>query len=160
VRGELEASLSIETVPVTAVVPAGANVTWSVTDWLGVNTVLAVSPVSVKPVPVIETLEIVTFELPVLVRVAFKRPLLPIFTVPKLRLTGFDARSLVAVAAVPLKGIVSGDPGALLVSKIEPFRGPEPVGANVAEKVVLLPAAIDAGTVRPVMENPVPETVA
>ncbi len=121
---------------------------------------LAVSPVSVKPEPLIETLEIVTFELPVFVSVAFRRLLLPIFTVPKLRLTGFAARSLVAVAAVPLKGIVSGDPGALLVNKIEPLSGPEPVGANLAEKVVLLPAAIDAGTVRPVIENPVPETVA
>ena len=121
---------------------------------------MAASPVSVKPEPVIETVEIVTFELPVLVSVAFRRLLLPRFTTPKLRLTGFAARSLVAVAAVPLKGIVSGDPGALLVSKIEPLSGPEPVGANLAVRVVLLPAAMVAGTVRPVMENPVPETVA
>lgn len=73
---------------------------------------------------------------------------------------GFAPRRPVAVAAVPLKAIVRGEPGALLVSEIEPLTAPEPVGVNTAEKVVLAPAATVAGTVRPEIVKPEPDTVA
>jgi len=64
------------------------------------------------------------------------------------------------VAAVPLKAIVRGEAGALLVSKIEPLTAPEPEGVNTAVKVVLAPAATVAGSVSPLMVKPEPETVA
>ena len=129
-------------------------------DWLGVKTVLAGTPVSVKPAPVIATLEMVTFEFPLFVRVTLSGLLLPTSTVPKLKLVGLAPSSWVAVAADPVRGIVSGGEGALLVSKIEPLTAPEPVGVNTTVKVVLAPAAIVAGKVRPVMVKPEPETVA
>lgn len=129
-------------------------------DWLGVRTVFAATPVSVKPAPVIAILEMVTLEFPLLVRVVLSGLLLPTFTVPKLKLAGLAPSSLVAVAADPVRGIVSGEAGALFVSEIEPLTAPEPEGVNTTEKVVLAPAAIVAGTVRPVMVKPEPETVA
>jgi hypothetical protein len=46
------------------------------------------------------------------------------------------------------------------VSKIEPLTAPEPVGVKRAVKLVLAPAATVAGSVRPLMVKPEPETVA
>ena len=147
-------------VPVTLVAVVGAKATLSAIDWLGVRTVFAGTPVSVKPAPVIATLEIVTLEFPLLVRVVLNGLLLPTFTVPKLKLVKVAPSSLVAGAAEPVSAIVNGEVGALLVSKIEPLTAPEPVGVNKAEKVVLPPAATVAGTVRPEIVKPAPEAVA
>jgi hypothetical protein len=160
VSGELEALLVTVTVPVTLVAVVGAKATLSAIDWLGVKTVLAGTPVSVKPAPVMATLEMVTFEFPLFVRVALSGLLLPTFTVLKLKLVGLAPSSWVAMAADPVRGIVSGEEGALLVSEIEPLTAPEPVGVKTAEKVVLAPAATVAGVVRPEIVKPEPETVA
>ena len=120
----------------------------------------AAKPLRPKPVPDGVAAVMVRAAFPVLLKVTLCEPVLPTATLPKLTLAGLMVNCGWACAPTPLRGIVSGDPGALLVSKIEPLSGPEPVGANLAVKVVLLPAAMVAGTVRPVMENPVPETVA
>jgi hypothetical protein len=61
---------------------------------------------------------------------------------------------------VPLKEIVRGEFGALLTSETEPVTLPAEVGAKTTLKVVFFPAAIVAGTVRPLMLKPVPDTVA
>jgi hypothetical protein len=48
----------------------------------------------------------------------------------------------------------------LLASETEPVTLPDEVGPKTTLKVVFFPAAIVAGTVSPVMLNPVPDTVA
>ncbi len=127
---------------------------------MGVRVVPALTPLALKPVPVTVTLETVTLEFPVFVSVALKELLPATFTFPKLRLVGFAPSRKVAATPVPLSGIASGEPGALLTKEIEPVTLPAVVGAKAALNVVLPPAAIVTGTVRPVMVKPAPETVA
>jgi hypothetical protein len=119
-----------------------------------------VTPLVLNPVPVTVTPEIVTFELPVFVTVTFNGLVLPTFTFPKLRLVGLVPSRKVGATPVPLKEMASGDPSALLTSEIEPLALPEVLGAKTALNVALFPAAIVAGTVRPVMLKPLPETIA
>ena len=119
-----------------------------------------VTPLALKPAPETVTLEMVTFEFPVLVRLALSELLLPTFTLPKLRLVGFAVSTKVAVTPVPLKGIISGELGALLTSETAPVTLPAEVGANATLKVVLCPAAMVVGTGSPEMLKPAPETVA
>ena len=117
-------------------------------------------PLALRPVPVTLTLEIVTFAFPLFVRVALSELLLPIFTFPKLRIVGLAPSKNVAATPVPLKGIATGELGALLSSETEPVALPEVLGAKTALNVMLFPAAIVTGTVRPVMLKPGPETLA
>ena len=65
-----------------------------------------------------------------------------------------------AATPVPVNPIEKGEVGALLVSETEPLTAPAEVGEKTTLNVVFLPAAIVAGTVRPLMLKPVPETVA
>jgi hypothetical protein len=48
----------------------------------------------------------------------------------------------------------------LLTSETDPETAPVDAGPNATLNVVLLPAAIVAGTARPLMLNPAPDTVA
>src|SRR5216683_7227467 len=101
-----------------------------------------------------------TFEFPVLVRLALSE-LLPLrFTLPKLRLVGFAVSRKVAVTPVPLRARVRGEPGALLVMETLPLALPVAEGANCALNVVLCPAASVSGTDKPAMPKPVPEALA
>ena len=127
---------------------------------MGARVVPALTPLELNPVPVAVTLETVTFEFPVFVSVALKEPVPPTFTFPKLRLVGFAPSRKVAATPVPLSGIASGEPGALLTKETEPVTLTAVVGAKAALNVVLPPAAIVTGTVRPEMVKPAPETVA
>jgi len=127
---------------------------------LGVRVVPEVIPLALNPVPETVTLETVTLEFPVFVKVTLEEPLTPTFTLPKLRLVGFAPSSRVGATPVPLRAIASGEPGALLTIETEPVALPAVVGAKAALNVVLPPAAIVAGTVRPVMVKPAPDTVA
>jgi hypothetical protein len=86
--GEFVALLATDTLPVTLPAAVGANVTFSVADWLGDKIVPGVMPLALNPVPVGVTLEIVTFEFPLFVSVALKELVFPTFTFPKLRLVG------------------------------------------------------------------------
>lgn len=61
--------------------------------------------------------------------------------------------------AVPLSPILSGDPGALLVTETEPVSLPEAVGANVTVNEVVAPG-FSVPAVKPLSENPVPEALA
>jgi hypothetical protein len=132
----------------------------SVADWFGARMVPDVTPLVLNPVPVTVTPEIVTFALPEFVSVTLNELVLPTFTFPKFKLVGFVPSRKVAATPVPLKEMASGDPGALLTSEIEPLTLPEVLGAKTALNVALFPAAIVAGTVRPVMLKPLPETIA
>ena len=70
VVGELVALLATVTcAPVTLPPLVGANVTVSVAVCCGIKTVPAETPLVLKPAPVVLTEEIVTFELPLFVRV-------------------------------------------------------------------------------------------
>ena len=95
---------------------------------------------------------------PPLVRLMVCNPLLPTRTFPKFTAEGLAVSC--PCTPVPLSGIVVGDPGALLLMLILPNALPVEVGANWAVKEVLAPALIVCGTLRPLMLNPVPETVA
>ncbi len=76
------------TLPDTLPTPVGAKMTFSVTDWFGVKVVPALRPLVLSPAPEGDTLAIVTFEFPLLVKVNFSVLLLPSFTFPKLKLVG------------------------------------------------------------------------
>jgi len=127
---------------------------------LGVKVVPEVTPLALKPAPETVTLEMLTFEFPVFVKVTLEEPLPPTFTLPKLRLVGFTPSRKVAAAPVPLRAIVSGEPGALLVMETPPLALPVTEGANCPLKVVFCPAASVSGTDKPVMLKPVPEALA
>ncbi len=119
-----------------------------------------VTPLALKPAPEIVKLDTVTFEFPVLVRLALSKLLLPKFTLPKLRLVGLAVSRKVAVTPVPLRAIVSGELGALLTSETVPVTLPAAPGVKATLNVALLPAAMVSGTARPVMLKPLPDTVA
>jgi len=119
-----------------------------------------VTPLALKPAPEIVKLDIVTFEFPVLVRLALSKLLLPKFTLPKLRLVGFAVSRKVAVTPVPLRAIASGELGALLTSETAPVTLPAALGVKPTLNVALLPAAMVSGTVMPVRLKPLPDTVA
>lgn len=160
IAGEFVALLITLTLPLTLRATVGVNATVSAADWLGAKTVPDVRPLALRPVPVTVTLEIVTFAFPLFVRVAPSELLLPIFTFPKLRIVGLAPSKNVAATPVPLMGIASGEFGALLSSEIEPVTLPGVLGAKTALNVMLFPAAIVAGTVRPEMLKPGPKTLA
>ena len=77
-RGELEASETMATLPVTAPAAVGANLTENVTVCDGVKVTGNVRPVTENPAPVTVACEIVTFDPPVFVRVSDRLVLLPI----------------------------------------------------------------------------------
>src|SRR5712692_6027104 len=158
--GELVALLVTLTLPVTLPVTPGANNTFSVTDWLGVKMVLALTPLALKPAPVTVTPEMVTLEFPLLVSVTGNPLLPPTFTLPKLRLVGLAPSKNVATTPVPLKARVRGEPGALLVMETLPLALPAAEGANCALNVVFCPAASVSGTDKPAMLKPVPKALA
>jgi len=127
---------------------------------LGVKVVPEVTPLALKPAPETVTLEMLTFEFPVFVKVTLEEPLPPTFTLPRLRLAGFAPSRKVAATPVPLRAMVRGEPGALLTKETEPVMLAAVAGAKAVLNVVLPPAAIVAGTVRPAMVKPAPDTVA
>jgi hypothetical protein len=88
VAGEFVALLITLTLPLTFCATVGANATVSVADWLGAKTVPDVMPLVPNPAPVTVTLEMVTFEFPLFVRVTPNELLLPMFMFPKFKLVG------------------------------------------------------------------------
>ena len=119
-----------------------------------------VTPLTLNPAPVTVTLEMVIFEFPLFVSVAFKELVPPTFTFPNPTLVGFAPSSKVGATPIPLRGMAKGELGALLTSEAEPVTLPVEVGANTTLNVLFPPAAIVNGTVKPVMLKPVPETLA
>src|SRR6202021_2502924 len=106
--GELLALLLTATFPVTAPAVVGANVITRVAVWLGVS-VVPLTPVALKPVPVAVTPEIITFEFPVFVSVTFTDALLPSLTLLKLKLDGLALTAWGAVCPLPPKTRDSGE---------------------------------------------------
>ena len=86
------------------------------------------NPLMLKPVPETPPCEIVTMLVPEFVSVIICDPPLPTRTFPKFKLEGLAVR--VPCTAAPLKAIVAGDPGALLVIEMLPEALPVDAGAN------------------------------
>ena len=121
---------------------------------------MALTPLALYPAPDALTLEMVTLEFPLLVSVTFRELLLPVFTLPKLRLVGLAARRCVATTPVPLRLIPSGELGALLTREIEPVELVAVAGVKTALKLARFPAAMVNGVVKPLRLKPVPVTLA
>lgn len=151
VAGELIALLLIVT-PASLTVPAvvGANVTVRVSDCPGATTVPFEIPLAVNPAPATVTLEIVMFELPLLVTDVVRDSLLPSLTLPKDKLAGFTPSDSEAVAPVPDRSITSEEGVPFVVSVMLPLTAVGEDGVNTALKDVLPPAAIVIDVERPV----------
>ena len=100
--GEFAALLDTDTLPLALPAAFGSNVTFSVAVWLGASVVPAVTPVALNPVPDGATLEIVTLEFPLFINVTLKVLLLPIGTLPKLKLPGLVPSDRAAANPDPL----------------------------------------------------------
>jgi hypothetical protein len=81
--------------------------------------------------------------LPVFFSVITLELLLPTTTLPNETLVGLAEP--IASSPVPLKPIVAGDPGALLVIEMFPDALPSAGGAKLTEKVVFAPALMLTG---------------
>jgi hypothetical protein len=159
VAGEFVALLTICTEPLTAPALVGANCTVTVTDWFGFNISPAETPLAVTPAPDTFTAETVTLALPVLVKETLCELLLPVFTLPKLKLEELRLSVRVAATPVPLSAIDSGEFCALLVIVAEPLTAPAAVGAKLTVNVVVVFAASVVGKLKPVTLNPAPVNV-
>jgi hypothetical protein len=73
----------------------------------------------------------------------------PSFTLPYAKLAGVTLNPACATVPVPVRETVVGELGALLAIVMVPGRLPAVVGANVALKVALAPAAIVLGVTNP-----------
>lgn len=85
--------------------------------------------------------------------------MVPVFTVPKLRLDGVVEIVRVAATPVPLNATAVGEVGALLTSEILPVALPAACGANCALKVVDAPGFMESGRLTVLVLNPVPVTL-
>ena len=156
VVGDPAALLVRTTLPLTAVVPVGAKVT--VKELVPPAAIFrgVVSPLIVKPVPLIVALEIDSVALPALVIVTVLGLLLPSVTVPNA--TGEGLSEICGATPAPLKGRVFGELLALLVSVMLPDTFPVTVGANITVRIVEPPAFTVTGVVKPLSLNPAPLT--
>jgi hypothetical protein len=85
---------------------------------------------------------------------------LPTLTRPKVTFAGLIVSCGCPSVPVPLRLIVSGEPGTLLTIETLPATVPDEAGENFAEKETFCPAVMVEGTDKPVMLKPVPETTA
>jgi hypothetical protein len=107
-------------------------------------------PLDVTPAPDTFTAETVTLAFPVFVTVTLCELLLPVFTLPKLKLEALKLSVRVDEMPVPLSAIASGEFAALLVIDTEPFDEPAVVGAKLTLKLVVPFAASVIGRFKPV----------
>jgi len=159
VAGEFAALLFTNTLPVTEPVAVGAKFTLNVV-LCPAPKLSGVNPLIVKPAPETLSEETFTLVLPVLLNVTVWLLLLPTFTFPKLKLLGPAASWLVAVTPVPLRAIVVGEVGALLVIVRLPVTLLVVVGEKLTVKDAEFPGVTVVGSGRPLNLNPFPEIVA
>jgi hypothetical protein len=145
--------------PVTLPADCGANETVNVTLWAAPRVSGTVTPLKPKPVPTGVIWLIVSGDPPELVRVSDSEVLLPVVTLPKLRLAG-AAVSWPGVTPVPESGTFKGELVALEAMAKLPVMLPAAVGENFTLKLTLCPALSVAGRVRPLALNPEPVAVA
>ena len=97
--------------------------------------------------------------LPVFVSVTVCEALLPTLTLPNDTEDGLIESCGWVAAPEPLRPIVSGDPGALLVTETVPVALPLAVGANVTLNELLAPG-FKVAAVKPLSAKPAPEMLA
>jgi len=86
--GEFGALLTIEIVPVALPPVVGANCAVNEVVWPAVNVFGVTSPLTLNPVPVAVTWEIVKLAAPLFVKVTVCEPELPVATEPKVTVAG------------------------------------------------------------------------
>lgn len=79
---------------------------------------------------------------------------------PKFKVVGLTVNCSVGLTPVPVREMVIGEPGALLVRVMLALAAPVAVGAKVTAKLELLPALMVSGTVRPLIVKAPDEIVA
>lgn len=124
-----------EILPLALPLDPGANFTVKVAFCPAAIVSGVVSPLRLKPVPVTLAAEIVTLDVPELVRVMVCDPLLPTVTLPKVTLEG--AAASCPWMPVPVREIVAGEFGALLAMEMLPVAPPLEVGVKVALNVAV-----------------------
>jgi hypothetical protein len=136
VAGEFGALLEIEMLPVTFPAVVGAKVAANVTLAPGL---IDCPPNPLKPKPEPEAVAPVMFTtaFPELVSVTFCEELLPTAMLPNGTFVGLIVKPGCDCVAVPLSGIASGEPGALLTIDTLPVAAPAAVGANFTLNDVL-----------------------
>jgi hypothetical protein len=117
------------------------------------------TPAKLKPVPLGVICEIVSAAPPEFVRVAGRVLVLPVATVPKLRLGGF-AVSCPGVNPVPDSGKYRVELDALEVIARLPLKLPLELGEKVTLKLTLWPTLRVNGKVNPLSLNPEPVALA
>ncbi len=147
--------LASETLPLVAPDVVGENFTPNEVLCPAVNVSGVENPVTLKAAPVTVAEETVTFAVPLFVSVTFVVPELPTSKLPKLIEEGFAVR--LPCVPLPVSGTVTVPSLAELLIVMLPEAEPAVVGANVAVKLVLCPAAIVFGVEKPLMLNPVPD---
>ena len=105
-NGELDASETIESVPVGDPAEVGDNDAVNVTLWFGFSVAGRARPLIENPVPLTFACEIVTAEAPVFVRVSERLLWLPTTTVPNAKVAGF-AESVPGVTPFPANGMTT-----------------------------------------------------
>ena len=157
-RGEPEALLVIETLPLALPVAEGANCALKVVFWPAARVSGTDKPVRLKPVPEALAAEMVTLAVPELLNVKVCVPLLPTSTFPKLKLGGLGVSA--PCTPVPLRATFAGEFGALLAIASVPDALPVAVGAKVTVKELLAPGLIFRGRFAPLTLKAVPVTEA
>jgi len=156
--GEFAALLAMVMAPVALPAATGANCAVRVTDWPGVSVTDAGDDVTLNPVPVAVTEEMVTFEVPVFVSVSLNWLVLPSVTLPKDKLDELSESNCVAAAPVPESARLSGESAALLTRVTEPATAPDAVGSKTTLNEAVFPAAIVSGVDIPAVVMPEPLT--
>src|SRR5207245_2863303 len=160
-EGELVALLTSETLPIAAPAVVDAKTTLKLAVCPAAKVSGAVRPLALKPLPETLICEMLTLELPGLVRVTVCGALLlPTVTFPKLRLVGLAVRRKVEVTPVPLNAMVEGELGVSLTSERLPVTLPALAGAKAALKLVFCPGVRVRGRLSPPTLRPLPETLA
>ena len=103
--------------------------------WPAVRVSGRVRPLALKPAPETFTCEIVTLELPLLVKTTVCALELPTATFPKLKLVGLAESKNVGTKPVPLRAIVTGEFVALLATDTLPVTLPADAGAKATFRV-------------------------
>ena len=128
--------------------------------WPAASVAGVVIPVTVKPVPLTATAEIVMLAFPVFVTVSDAVGFCPSCMLPKFMLVGLAVSAPAgAVDPVPLSATVVCASEASLAIVIVAANGPVELGENTTLIVALCPAAIEAGRVGDVMEKYLVENV-
>jgi hypothetical protein len=151
-----DALLFIVMAPVMLPAAFGKNSTTTMAVCPEVSVVLLLTPVALKPVPVMLAVEMVRLEFPPFVTETCCVADPFTFTFPKLTLDGFTFRIRELLPPVPLSTIVVVLSDAVEATTTEPLKLPVDSGRNPTVICVLAPVPRVMGLVKPETENPVP----